>query len=82
MMTKVQKWGNSQGLRVPKALLQEVNLEVGDNVKVSIQGRKIVIEPTETKRRRFDLRDLVRRMPKNTRLTEIDWGASAGKEAW
>lgn len=80
MITKVQKWGNSQGLRVPKALLQEVNLEVGDNVKVSIRGRKIVIEPTETKRRRFDLRDLVRRMPKNARLTELDWGPPTGKE--
>ena len=45
MLTKVQKWGNSQGLRVTKALLAEARMNVGDEVKVSVQKGRIVVEP-------------------------------------
>ena len=34
MITKVQKWGNSQGLRLSKALLSDVAIDVGDAVQV------------------------------------------------
>ena len=37
MLGKIQKWGNSQGLRFTKALLQEAQINVGDKVNVSVQ---------------------------------------------
>lgn len=82
MATKVQKWGNSQGIRVPKGILQDAQIEVGDEVTVSAQAGRIVIEPLARVRGLHDLKDLVSRMPKGRRTKEADWGAPVGKEAW
>jgi antitoxin MazE len=80
MLARVQKWGNSQGLRFPKAILEEARVNVGDEVRVSVRGRKIIIEPVEKVRGKYDLKDLVSRMPKNYRVEEVGWGAPVGKE--
>ena len=59
MVTRVQQWGNSQGLRIAKSLLEEVGIHVGDRVRVSIRDRRLVIEPVAAGRGRHDLRALV-----------------------
>lgn len=82
MVTKVQKWGNSQGLRFPKALLEDAQVKVGDTVQVSVQGQKIIIEPLKKIRGKYNLRALVSRMPKDSQVEEVEWGAPVGKEAW
>jgi antitoxin MazE len=82
MLAKVQKWGNSQGLRFPKTILEEAQVKVGDEVRVSVRGRKIIIEPVEKVRSKYDLKELVARMPKNYRVEEVEWGAPVGKEEW
>ena len=82
MLAKVQKWGNSQGLRFPKAILEEAQVNVGDEVRVSVRGRKIIIEPVEKVRGKYDLKELVARMLKNYRVEEVEWGAPVGKEEW
>ena len=82
MLAKVQKWGNSQGLRFPKVILEEARVNVGDEVRVSVRGRKIIIEPVEKVRGKYDLKDLVSRMPKNYRVEEVEWGDPVGKEEW
>jgi antitoxin component of MazEF toxin-antitoxin module len=38
MMATIQKWGNSQAVRFPKALLAEANIQLGDDVRIFIQG--------------------------------------------
>ena len=82
MLAKVQKWGNSQGLRFSKAILEEARMNVGDEVRISVRGRKIIIEPVEKVRGKYDLKELVARMPKNYRVEEVEWGAPVGKEEW
>ena len=82
MVTKVQKWGNSQGLRFPKSLLDDAKVKVGDPVQVSVHGRKIVIEPLANIRGKYDLRKLVTRIPKHHKTKEVDWGSPMGKEDW
>ena len=44
MLTKVQRWGNSQGLRVTKTLLDEVGIRVGDEVEVSAGRGRIIVD--------------------------------------
>jgi antitoxin MazE len=78
MVTKVQRWGNSQGLRLPKELLETANLTVGDEVKVVAKDGKIVIE----KPKKFDLKDLASRMPKDYKVEEVSLGKPVGKEVW
>jgi len=82
MITKIQTWGNSQGLRLSKALLAEVAMAVGDDVDVSVHDGTIVITPAHRVRGGHDLRDLVRRMPKDDKPAELEWGRPAGREAW
>ena len=74
MLTKVQKWGNSQGLRVTKALLDEAGIHVGDEVDISVRKGRIIVEPLSRIRGRYDLRALVMKMPEEYQPEEIDWG--------
>ena len=82
MQTKVQKWGNSQGLRVSKALLDEAGIHVGDEVDVSVTRGRIIVELVSRVRGRYDLKALVSKMPEEYRPEELDWGPPAGRELW
>ena len=82
MLSKVQKWGNSQGLRFTKTLLQEAQINVGDEVNVSVQEGRIIIEPVTKVRSKYDLKELVSKMPQEYHVEELDWGEPSGKEVW
>lgn len=82
MITKVQKWGNSQGLRLNKALLSNAAIEIGDEVDVVVQDGTIIVTPVRRVRGGHDLRALVRRIPKGSRAEELAWGPPAGREVW
>ncbi|TVR85132.1 MAG: AbrB/MazE/SpoVT family DNA-binding domain-containing protein [Trueperaceae bacterium] len=80
MPTKIQRWGNSQGLRVPKEVLAEANLEIGDAVDVRAVDGTLVVTPLRRVRGRLDLADLVAAMPPDTISTEVPWGEAEGDE--
>ena len=80
MVTKVQKWGNSQGLRIAKHLLEGARIAVGDDVAVIVSEEQIVIK--KVAKRKFDLAEMVTRMPKDYKAKEEFSGRPVGKEAW
>jgi len=82
MATKVQKWGNSQGLRLAKQVLEDASIAVGDDVDVAVRDGIIVIAPVNRSRGKQDLKKLVAGIPKNYRAEEIDWGKPVGREVW
>lgn len=82
MVTKVQKWGNSQGLRLAKQVLEEARISVGDPVDVSTRDGVIVITPARRVRGRLSLEELVSRIPKNYKPEEVEWGKPVGREDW
>ena len=82
MLSKIQKWGNSQGLRFTKALLQEAQLNVGDEVSVSVQRGRIIIESVTKVRGKYDLKELVSKIPQEYQAEELNWGESVGEEEW
>jgi len=82
MVTKVQKWGNSQGLRLSRQLLEEAQIAVGDEVEVDVRDGVIVVAPVKRSRGRHNLQELVMRIPKDYKAEELDWGRPAGKEVW
>ena len=45
MTVTISKWGNSQGFRIPKDILDKLNLAVGDLVNISQKDNKLIIEP-------------------------------------
>ena len=83
MVTKVQKWGNSQGLRLAKQVLEETQISIGDPVDVSTRDGVIVIAPIRRNERGgLSLQELVSRIPKNYRPQEVEWGEPVAREAW
>ena len=80
MVSRVQKWGNSQGLRLSKQLLELADISVGEEVEVSVANQQIVIK--KSKRSKYDLEELVKRIPKRYKAEEVGWGHPVGKEEW
>ena len=82
-MTTVQKWGNSLGIRLPKALAKELRLNVGSLVTIRESKGTLVIRPV-AQNRRYRLEDLVAGIiPKNRHALLLDEGeALVGNEAW
>ncbi|PXF58592.1 MAG: transcriptional regulator/antitoxin, MazE [Deltaproteobacteria bacterium] len=82
MLAKIQKWGNSQGLRLAKHLLADAHIDVDDEVDIAVKDGNIIVSPAKKKRGRHNLKDLVARIPENYQTSEVDWGEPVGKEAW
>ena len=82
MITKLQKWGNSQGLRFPKEILKKMHMSVGDEVDIAVMYGEIIIKPSTQIRERYKLKNLVAKIPTNYKSQEENWGKPKGKEIW
>ena len=82
MVTRIQKWGNSQGLRLARHVLEDACISVGDEVDVTARDGMIVITPLRRVRGKLSLQELVSRIPENYESEETDWGKPLGKEVW
>lgn len=82
MLAKIQKWGNSQGLRLARNVLAEAKLDIGDTVDISVKDGIMLVTPAKRIRGQHNLKDLVSRIPENYQAGEIDWGETVGREAW
>ena len=87
MQTTVVKWGNSHGIRLPKAFLKSIDIVENDPVDVSLDNEKIIIKKMETrKRKRLEQRlfefygDNFEKIIEPQK--EYDWGKPVGKEIW
>jgi antitoxin MazE len=82
MLAKIQKWGNSQGIRLAKNLLADAQLDIGDEVDINVKDGIMLVTPAKRIRGRHNLKDLVSRIPENYQSGEINWGEPVGKEVW
>ena len=80
MLTKVQKWGNSLALRIPKAFALNAQLENDSFVEISIVKGRIIITPVAPPS--WTLEELLAGISKNNLHHEIDTGSAVGNEAW
>ncbi len=81
MTTKIQKWGNSFGVRLPMEIIRENGLSNGAPVKISKAKNKIIIEYIpQTKKN--NLSDLLSQIKSDNLHVESDWGDSQGQEIW
>lgn len=80
MLTKVQKWGNSVALRIPKAFADEMQMTAETAVEMSIEDGKLVISPVEHPQ--YVLEELLAQITPENLHDEVDWGAPVGRETW
>jgi len=96
MITTIQKWGNSQAVRLPKAVLESLMLQENDQVEIiaDVDNDSIVIRKKQRKRRskksleqrleEFYGRPVDEILADDTLYSpvEYDWGAPVGREIW
>ena len=78
--TTISKWGNAQGVRIPKAYCKQIGVDVGDSVVIRLTDNAIVIEPS---REDHTIQGRMRAWDgKRLESPEFDWGEPTGKELW
>jgi antitoxin MazE len=80
MRARVQKWGNSLGIRIPRALAQEVDVAADSEVEIAARNGKILISPLRKKA--LTLRQLLLGVTNANLHREVDIGSPVGKESW
>lgn len=81
MTATISSWGNSQGLRFPKNILEELHLTIGDKVKILVVNQKIILEPIKSPKEKYDISELVKKIPSNYKASEA-WNDKTGIEEW
>ena len=83
MTTKIQKWGNSLAMRLPKELADSFNLKAGSQVTFVTNKDGFTIKPqAKVKIPKYTLKELVAGITPQNRHKEFDWGEPMGKEVW
>lgn len=80
METRVQKWGNSLALRIPRTLAAELGLKDSSPVKLSLRDGRLVITPVI--KPAVSLESLLAQVTEENLHREADTGASMGNEVW
>lgn len=80
MLTKVQKWGNSIALRIPKAFADEMKITPESAVEMHIEEGKLIIETVDGPE--YALDELLAGITPENLHAEMDWGKPVGLEAW
>lgn len=81
MTATISSWGNSQGLRFPKDVMKELHLSIGDKMKILVENQKIVLEPIKQSREKYDINELVNKLPKEYKVHE-EFSDKTGLEEW
>ena len=79
MKTRVQKWGNSLAVRIPKHMLRETGLEYNVSVEMKVDDGKLVIQRSDEAP---TLETLLAKVTKDNLHTSVDTGEAVGNEAW
>ena len=88
MYATIQRWGNSQGLRIPKAMLEAIGLRENDRVELTQEEDGIRIQKLPQARHRTLEERLTTFYGKpleqigTVESEELDWGSAEGTEVW
>lgn len=80
MRTKVQRWGNSLAVRIPKAFAEEVGLKDDTPVEMRLAKGGLLIEPSSAWVPSLD--ELLEQVTEANRHGEVDTGPAQGVEVW
>jgi antitoxin MazE len=80
METKIQKWGNSLGLRIPKSFAVDARFEEGSTVNLAIEGGDLIVRAV--RRKRYELTELLRGVNAKNIHEAVESGPPVGREAW
>jgi antitoxin MazE len=76
MKSRIQRWGNSLAVRIPRPFARDANLREDTEVNLSLQEGRLVIEPELT------LESLLEQITDENRHGETETGGAVGNEVW
>ena len=80
MEVRLQKWGNSMGIRIPSNILKSLNLKINDVLEIVEKDDKIVV--SKSKKGKISLKKLFDKYDGELLSKEFEWDEPVGKEIW
>jgi len=80
MIQKIDRWGNSLGLRLPKNLTEQLSINEGSSVVVTLEKNALVLRLQ--KKQPETLKELLSRVTQNNLHDVFDWEGPRGNEVW
>ena len=77
MLAKVQKWGNSQGVRIPKSILEIANISPDEELEMKVLDGCIILEPVK---RHLTIKERTASYNGDYKCSEWDTGKPSGSE--
>lgn len=80
MKTRIQRWGNSLALRIPKSFAAEAGLQKETSIELSVSDGKLIITPLAEPG--FTLTQMLSKINEDNLHRETDTGKAVGNEVW
>ncbi len=78
MVTRILKWGNSLGLRIPKSFAKELDIEPNSEVDITVRDGRLIVRPLP--RPAYALEKLLSDVTEDNLHDEVDFGEPSGRE--
>lgn len=89
MYATIQRWGNSQGIRIPKVLLEALHIRENDRVElvqtedvITIRKASTPAHKTLEERLTAFYAQPIEKIGRIENSPEMDWGKAEGSEIW
>ena len=80
MEARVQKWGNSAGIRIPSSILKSLNIKTNDILNIIQEDDKIII--SIPKKKKISLGDRFKEYNGKNLTKDFSWDENIGRELW
>lgn len=80
MEARLQKWGNSMGIRIPSQMLKKIGLKENDEIELTLEDNKIMI--TKAKNGKISLKERFDHYHGENLAKNFSWDESRGNEIW
>ena len=80
MEVRIQKWGNSSGIRIPSSMLKNLNIKTNDILNINQEDDKIII--SVPKKKKISLEDRFKEYHIKNLAKEFSWDDNIGREIW
>lgn len=80
MEIRLQKWGNSLGIRIPSNILKTLNLKINDTLELFEEENKIII--TKSNKKTISLEKKFKQYKGENLAKEFSWDEPTGREIW
>lgn len=80
MEARIQKWGNSSGIRIPSSILKSLNIKTNDILNIEQEGDRIII--SIPKKKKISLKERFKDYHGENLAKEFSWDEDVGREIW